>query len=80
MENNPLFPKRAIQMITIGEQSGTLDNMLAKIAEYYDAEVNYLVDNLNNLLEPSIMVILGILIGGLIIGMYLPIFKLGTVI
>ncbi len=67
-------------MITIGEQSGSLDSMLAKIAEYYDAEVNYLVDNLNNLLEPSIMVILGILIGGLIIGMYLPIFKLGTVI
>ncbi len=80
MENNPLFPKRVVQMITIGEQSGSLDSMLAKIAEYYDAEVNYLVDNLNNLLEPSIMVILGILIGGLIIGMYLPIFKLGTVI
>jgi type IV pilus assembly protein PilC len=80
MENNPLFPNRAVQMITIGEQSGTLDSMLVKIAEYYDAEVNYLVDNLNNLLEPSIMVILGILIGGLIIGMYLPIFKLGTVI
>ncbi|KPJ67496.1 MAG: hypothetical protein AMJ43_04370 [Coxiella sp. DG_40] len=80
MEDNTLFPNRAVQMITIGEQSGTLDKMLVKIAEYYDVEVNYLVDNLNNLLEPLIMVILGILIGGLIIGMYLPIFKLGTII
>lgn len=80
MGNNPLFPNRAVQMISIGEQSGTLGNILVKIAEYYDAEINYLVDNLNNLLEPSIMVILGILIGGLIIGIYLPIFKPGTVI
>ena len=78
--DNSLFPNRARQMITIGEESGSLDVMLIKIAEYYENEVNYLVDNLNNLLEPTIMVILGILIGGLIIGMYLPIFRLGTVI
>jgi type IV pilus assembly protein PilC len=78
--NNSLFPIRARQMITIGEESGALDSMLNKIAEYYENEVNYLVDNLNNLLEPAIMVILGILIGGLIIGMYLPIFRLGTII
>jgi type IV pilus assembly protein PilC len=80
MANNPLFPNRARQMISIGEESGALDAMLIKIAEYYENEITYLVDNLNNLLEPTIMVILGILIGGLIIGMYLPIFRLGTVI
>ncbi|MCK4607950.1 MAG: type II secretion system F family protein [Gammaproteobacteria bacterium] len=78
--NDPLFPHRAQQMIAIGEEAGALEKMLNKIAEYYNAEVDYLIDNLNNLLEPAIMVILGILIGGLIIGMYLPIFRLGTVI
>jgi type IV pilus assembly protein PilC len=80
MQNNPLFPFRTIQMITIGEESGSLDTMLIKIAEIYESEVNFITDNLNNLLEPAIMIILGILIGGLIIGMYLPIFKLGSVI
>lgn len=78
--NNRLFPARVGQMIAIGEEGGTLDTMLLKISEYYEAEVSYLIDNLNNLLEPAIMVILGIVIGGLIIGMYLPIFRLGTVI
>lgn len=80
INENSLFPKRMIQMIAIGEESGNLDNMLIKIAEYYESEVNYFVDNLNNLLEPMIMVILGVLIGGLIIAIYLPIFRLGTVI
>ncbi len=78
--HSSLFPIRARQMIAIGEESGALDSMLNKTAEYYENEINYLVDNLNNLLEPAIMVILGILIGGLIIGMYLPIFRLGTII
>jgi len=77
---NVLFPKRMIQMITIGEETGSLESMLIKIAEYYEYEVNYLVDNLSNLLEPIIMSTLGVLIGGLLIGMYLPIFKLGTII
>lgn len=80
MGQNQLFPKRVIQMIHIGEESGALDVMLMKIAEYYEMEVNHIVDNLSNLIEPLIMTILGILVGGLIIGMYLPIFKLGTVI
>lgn len=80
MEHNPLFPKRMAQMIHIGEESGALDVMLVKIAEYYEAEVTHVVDNLSNLLEPMIMTILGLLIGGLIVGMYLPIFQLGTVI
>ncbi|MCK4869969.1 MAG: type II secretion system F family protein [Gammaproteobacteria bacterium] len=80
LEQQELFPKRATQMISVGEQSGELDSMLSKVAEYYTNEVNNVVDNLQNLLEPAIMVILGILIGGLVTGMYLPIFKLGTVI
>jgi type IV pilus assembly protein PilC len=80
MEKNPLFHKRIVQMIHIGEESGSLDVMLTKIAEYYEAEVNHVIDNLSNLLEPMIMAVLGVIIGGLIIGMYLPIFKLGTVI
>lgn len=80
MEQSSLFPNRMIQMIHIGEESGALDVMLVKISEYYEAEVNHVIDNLTNLLEPMIMAILGILIGGLIVGMYLPIFQLGTVI
>lgn len=75
-----LFPFRTKQMITIGEESGSLIIMLENITKYYAAEVNYIVDNLNTLLEPAIIIILGILIGGLIIGMYLPIFKLGSII
>jgi len=80
MGKNPLFHKRIVQMIHIGEESGSLDIMLMKIAEYYEAEVNHVIDNLSNLLEPMIMAILGVIIGGLVIGMYLPIFQLGTVI
>lgn len=75
-----LFPKRVKQMIIIGEESGSLDSMLLKIADFYEAELTYAIDNLNNLLEPMIMIILGIIIGSLIIGMYLPIFRLGTVL
>lgn len=79
MNSSKLFPQRVLQLITIGEESGTLDDMLGKIADYYDAEVNYVTDNLQNLLEPMIIIILGILVGGLVIGMYLPIFQIGKI-
>ena len=75
-----LFPHSVQQMIAIGEESGSLDAMLAKVADFYEEDVDNLVDNLSNLIEPVIMVILGILIGGLVIAMYLPIFKMGAVI
>lgn len=79
-DKNFLFPNRAIQLIKIGEESGTLDEMLLEITKYYENEINYFTDHLNNLLEPLIMVILGIIVGGLIIAMYLPIFRLGKII
>ena len=75
-----LFPHSVQQMIAIGEESGSLDAMLAKVADFYEEDIDNLVDNLSNLIEPVIMVILGILIGGLVIAMYLPIFKMGAVI
>lgn len=69
-----------IQMISIGEESGALDELLSKVADFYEEEVDNLVDNLSSLMEPMIMMILGVLVGGLIVAMYLPIFKLGEVI
>jgi type IV pilus assembly protein PilC len=75
-----LFPPMVIQMTAIGEEAGSLDSMLIKVAEFYEAEVNNAVDALSSLLEPFIMVVLGVLVGGMVIGMYLPIFKLGAVI
>ncbi len=75
-----LFPNMVVQMIAIGEESGALDKMLFKIAEFYEQEVNDAVDALSSLLEPLIMVVLGVLVGGMVIGMYLPIFKLGAVV
>ena len=80
MLQSGLFPNLLIQMVAIGEASGTLDNMLIKVASYYEAEVDDLMDHLSSLIEPMIMVILGILVGGLIVAVYLPIFKLGTVV
>jgi type IV pilus assembly protein PilC len=80
MLQSGLFPNLLIQMVAIGEASGTLDNMLIKVASYYEAEVDHLLDHLSSLIEPMIMVILGILVGGLIVAMYIPIFKLGTVV
>jgi type IV pilus assembly protein PilC len=80
LKMNPLFPQRMIQIIAVGEEAGTLAAMLVKAADYYEAEVNHVVENLSNLLEPLIMVVLGVLVGGVIIGMYLPIFKIGTAI
>ncbi|MDF3199363.1 type II secretion system F family protein [Pseudomonas sp. 1912-s] len=73
-----LFPGMAIQMTAIGEESGTLDHMLEKVANHYEADVDHLVDNLTSLMEPLIMVVLGGIVGALVLAMYLPIFQLGT--
>lgn len=80
MQNADVFPNMVLQMCAIGEESGALDSMLAKAAEIYEREVDEAVDGLSSLLEPMIMVILGVVIGGLVIAMYLPIFKLGAVV
>ncbi|MCW8886590.1 MAG: type II secretion system F family protein [Motiliproteus sp.] len=75
-----VFPNMSVQMIAIGEESGSLDEMLDKVATFYEDEVDNAVDNLTALMEPFIMAILGVLVGGLVIAMYLPIFKLGEVV
>jgi type IV pilus assembly protein PilC len=75
-----LFPNMVVQMVAIGEESGALDKMLFKVAEFYEQEVNNAVDALASLLEPFIMVIIGTIVGGLVVGMYLPIFKLAAVV
>lgn len=80
MQNSDVFPNMVTQMVSIGEESGSLDNMLGKVADFYEAEVDEAVASLSSLMEPLIMVILGVLIGGLVIAMYLPIFKLGSVV
>jgi type IV pilus assembly protein PilC len=80
MENTGLFPNMVVQMIAVGEESGSLDTMSAKVAEFYEAEVDNAVDSMSSLLEPLIMAILGVLVGGMVIAMYLPIFKLGQVV
>jgi len=69
-----------VQMIAVGEESGSLDQMASKVAEFYELEVDTAVDSMSSLLEPLIMAVLGVLIGGLVIAMYLPIFKLGSVV
>jgi type IV pilus assembly protein PilC len=79
MQQTGLFPNMAVQMVAIGEESGSLDHMCAKVAEFYEEEVDVMVDNLTSLMEPIIIVILGVLVGGLVVAMYLPIFKLGQV-
>ncbi|HKE94992.1 MAG TPA: type II secretion system F family protein [Povalibacter sp.] len=80
MESTGLFPNMVIQMIAVGEESGSLDSMAAKVADFYEADVDAAVDAMSSLLEPLIMAILGVLVGGLVIAMYLPIFKLGAVV
>ena len=80
MRTTNVFPSLAVQMAGIGEESGNLDGMLEKVADYYEAEVDNKVDNLTTLLEPMIMAVLGVLVGGLIIAMYLPIFQLGNAV
>ncbi|MCJ8204946.1 type II secretion system F family protein [Pseudomonas sp. RGM2987] len=80
MRASGIFPNLAIQMTAIGEESGALDDMLDKVASFYEAEVDNLVDNLTSLMEPFVMVILGVVVGGLVVAMYLPIFQLGSAI
>jgi type IV pilus assembly protein PilC len=80
MQNTNVFPNMAVQMTSIGEESGSLDAMLSKVADYYEREVDDTVDALASLIEPVIMVVLGVVIGGLVIAIYLPIFKMGQVV
>lgn len=80
MQNANVFPNMVLQMCAIGEESGALDQMLAKVAEFYEEEVDNAVDALSSLMEPVIMVVLGTLIGGLVVAMYLPIFKMGEAV
>jgi type IV pilus assembly protein PilC len=80
MENTGMFPNMVVQMIAVGEESGALDAMSGKIATIYEEEVDNAVESMSSLLEPLIMAILGVLVGGLVIAMYLPIFKMGSVV
>ena len=80
MENTDLFPNMVNQMIAVGEESGSLDDMSGKVADFYEEEVDNAVDSMSSLLEPLIMAVLGVLVGGLVIAMYLPIFKMGAVV
>jgi len=80
MQNANVFPNMVLQMVSIGEETGALDNMLSKVADFYEAEVDDAVEALSSLMEPMIMVVLGTLIGGMVIAMYLPIFKIGQAV
>lgn len=80
MANTTVFPSMVVQMVAIGEESGSLDSMLGKVADFYEAEVDDAVAALSSLMEPMIMVVLGTLIGGMVVAMYLPIFKMGMVV
>ena len=80
MKQTNLFPHMVIQMTAIGEEAGALDTMLFKVAEYYEQEVNNAVDALASLIEPMIMVFIGVVVGAMVIAMYLPIFKLGSAV
>ena len=80
MKQTELFPNMVVQMVAIGEESGALDSMLSKIADFFEEEVDNAVDSLSSLIEPMIMAFLGIVVGGLVVAMYLPIFKMGSVV
>ncbi|MDD5057965.1 MAG: type II secretion system F family protein [Sideroxydans sp.] len=80
MVNSNVFPSMVLQMVAIGEESGSIDSMLSKVADFYEAEVDDAVEALSSLMEPIIMVVLGTLIGGMVVAMYLPIFKMGQVV
>jgi type IV pilus assembly protein PilC len=80
MQNTALFPNMVLQMVSIGEETGALDQMLSKVADFFEAEVDDSVEALSSLMEPMIMVVLGTLIGGMVVAMYLPIFKMGQVV
>jgi type IV pilus assembly protein PilC len=75
-----IFPNKMVQLIAIGEESGNIEQMLTHITRFYEDELNTLMDRFSSLLEPCVMIILGLLIGGLVIGMYLPIFELGSIL
>jgi type IV pilus assembly protein PilC len=80
MERTGLFPNMVVQMVAIGEESGELDKMLGKVADFYEQEVDDAVEALSSLIEPIIMAFLGVVVGGLVVAMYLPIFKLAAVV
>ncbi|MEO8299188.1 MAG: type II secretion system F family protein, partial [Burkholderiales bacterium] len=80
MQSTGVFPSMVLQMTAIGEESGSLDQMLGKVADFYEAEVDEAVKGLSTLMEPIIIVVLGTVIGGIVVSMYLPIFKLGQVV
>jgi type IV pilus assembly protein PilC len=80
MTNSEVFPSMVLQMTAIGEESGSLDAMLSKVADFFEQEVDEAVESLSSLMEPMIMVVLGVLIGGIVVAMYLPIFKMGQAI
>jgi type IV pilus assembly protein PilC len=80
MQETNVFPNMVIQMVSIGEESGALDSMLGKVADFFEAEVDDAVEAISSLMEPMIMVVLGVLIGGMVIAMYLPIFKIGQAV
>ena len=80
MRGTQVFPPMMIQLVGIGEESGALDDMLAKVADVYEEEVDLIIDGLSSLLEPIIIVVLGVIVGGLVIAMYLPIFQMGSVV
>jgi type IV pilus assembly protein PilC len=80
MRDVKVFPNMVIQMVQIGEESGAIDKMLAKVADYYEEEVDAIVEKISAMMEPMIMAFLGVVIGGLVLAMYLPIFNMGKVI
>jgi type IV pilus assembly protein PilC len=80
MNSTRLFPNMVVQMVAIGEESGELDKMLGKVADFYESEVDDMVAGLSSLLEPIIMAFLGVVVGGMVIAMYLPIFKMGSAV
>ena len=80
MRETGLFPNMVVQMIAIGEESGALEDMLSKVADFYEEAVDNAVDSLSSLMEPMIMAFLGVVVGGLVVAMYLPIFKMGSVV
>ena len=80
MQDTDVFPNMVLQMVSIGEEAGSLDAMLSKVADFFEAEVDDAVEALSSLMEPMIMVVLGTLIGGMVIAMYLPIFKMGQAV
>jgi type IV pilus assembly protein PilC len=80
MKETGLFPNMVVQMLSIGEETGSVDSMLSKVADFYEEEVDNMVDGLSSLMEPMIMAVLGVVIGGLVVAMYLPIFKMGSVV